>query len=313
MAIYSDIGKLPAFHNATITIGTFDGVHSGHRAILNEVVKHARQAGGESVLITFDPHPRKVLFPGQPLGIITPLRRKLELIESTGIDHIVVVPFTPEFAALDAESYVRDFLVGKFRPASLVIGYDHHFGHDRRGDIDLLRELAPASSFDVVEIPAQLIKDAAVSSTKIRNAIRQGHMEDARLMLGHAYSFSGKVVHGKKLGRTLGYPTANLDPTEEDQVLPGNGIYAVNVYYNGGLYGGMMSIGYNPTVDESDDLKIEVNMFDFDADIYGCVIEVVVLKKLREELKFKSLERLIDQLKIDRENSIKVHYIANDN
>lgn len=313
MAIYFDIGRLPAFNNATVTIGTFDGVHSGHRAILNEVVKHAEKTGGDSVLITFDPHPRKVLFADQPMSIITPLNKKLELIADTGIGHIVVVPFTQEFAGLSAEAYVRDFLVGVFHPASVVIGYDHHFGHDRRGNIDLLRELAPACGFEVVEIPAQLIKDAAVSSTKIRNAIRLGNMEDARLMLGHAFSFTGKVVHGKKIGRQLGYPTANLELVDADQVLPGNGIYAVNVRYNGGLYGGMMSIGYNPTVDESSDLKIEVNIFDFDEDIYGESIEVVVLKKLRDELKFKSLDRLIDQLKIDRENSIRVHYIANDN
>lgn len=313
MATYFDIGSLPAFHNATVTIGTFDGVHSGHRAILHEVVKHAEREGGDSVLVTFDPHPRKVLFPQQSMGVITPLSRKLELIESTGIKHIVVVPFTMEFAMLTAEQYVRDFLVGTFHPRSLIIGYDHHFGHDRAGNIELLRRLSPVYGYDVVEIPAQLIKDAAVSSTKIRNAVRQGNMEDARLMLGHPYSFIGSVVHGKKLGRTLGYPTANLQPVNADQVLPGNGIYAVNVIFGGGLYGGMMSIGYNPTVDDSQDLKIEVNIFDFDGDIYGEEIEVIVLKKLRDELKFKSLDRLIDQLRIDRENSIKVHYIANDN
>ena len=313
MAIYFDIGRLPAFKNATVTIGTFDGVHSGHRAILNEVVKHAEKTGGDSVLITFDPHPRKVLFPDQSMSIITPLGRKLELIAETGIGHVVVVPFTHEFAGLSAEAYVRDFLVGVFHPRSVVIGYDHHFGHDRKGNIEVLRQLAPDCGFDVVEIPAQLIRDAAVSSTIIRNAIRLGNMEDARLMLGHPFLFAGRVVHGKKLGRTLGYPTANLELVDADQVLPGNGIYAVNVRNNGGLYGGMMSIGYNPTVDETSDLKVEVNIFDFDSDIYGEEIEVVVLKKLREELKFKSLERLIDQLKIDRENSIRVHFVANDN
>jgi len=313
MATYFDTGNLPAFNKATVTIGTFDGVHSGHRAILHEVVKHAAQYGGDSVLITFDPHPRTVLFPDQPMEVITPLARKLELIESTGIKHIVVVPFTKQFAMLTAEQYVREFLVATFRPHSLIIGYDHHFGHDRIGNIELLRQLSPIYHYDVVEIPAQLIKDAAVSSTKIRNAVRQGNMEEARLMLGYPYSFAGNVVHGKKLGRTLGYPTANLQPVDAGQVLPGNGIYAVNVKFGGGLYGGMMSIGYNPTTDDSRDVKIEVNIFEFDGDIYGQEIEVLVLKKLRDELKFKSLERLIDQLKIDRENSIKVHYIANDN
>lgn len=313
MAIFYDTKALPTFDRAVITIGTFDGVHSGHKAILNEVVKHAEAVGGESVLITFDPHPRKVLFPDQGMGIITPLAQKLELISAIGIKHIVVVPFTKEFSELSASEYISDFLCGVFRPHTVIIGYDHKFGCDRSGDINLLRAMAPDRGYEVVEIPAHMIQDATVSSTKIRNAIRMGDMESARLMLGRPYSFPGRVVHGKKLGRTLGYPTANLEKTDTDQTLPGNGIYAVNVHYNGGLYGGMMSIGYNPTVSDTPELKIEVNIFDFDKDVYGEILEVVVLKKLRDELKFKSLDRLMDQLRVDKENSMKWHYIANDN
>lgn len=206
MAVFTDINHLRQFRNAVLTIGTFDGVHTGHRAILNEVVQHAGRVGGESVLLTFEPHPRKVLFPEQPLGILTPLNKKLSLVADTGIDHVVVVPFTPEFANLSAAEYVRKFLVDTFHPHSIVIGYDHHFGHDRTGNIDLLRRLAPEYGYKVLEIPAQLIADAAVSSTRIRKAISAGNVTEAMAMLGRIYTVSGKVVHGNRLGRTIGYP-----------------------------------------------------------------------------------------------------------
>jgi riboflavin kinase / FMN adenylyltransferase len=313
MAVYYNMEGLPAFNRAVVTIGTFDGVHTGHRAILNEVVAHAQSAGGESVLITFDPHPRKLLFPDQPVGIITPLQKKLELITNAGIQHIVVVPFTAEFAAMSAREYVELFLVSVFQPQSIIIGYDHRFGHDRAGDIHLLKQFSSGHDYEVVEIPAKLIDHAAVSSTKIRNAIKFGAVDEANEMLGREYSFAGTVVHGKKLGRTLGYPTANIDPSDPDQILPGNGIYSVKVLHGGRLHGGMMSIGYNPTVTDTTDLKIEVNIFDFDKDIYGQSLEVFVVKKLREELKFKSIEELINQLLEDKKNSINVHFISNSN
>ena len=179
MAVFFDIQHLPDFKNAVLTIGTFDGVHRGHKAILAEVVNHARQVNGESVLLTFEPHPRKLLFPDQPLGIITPLHQKLRLITESGIEHIIVVPFTREFAGLSAEEYIERFLVGIFHPKSIVIGYDHRFGHDRRGDLKLLEKCEQQGGYELMEIPAQLIDDAAVSSTKIRQAITEGRMEDA--------------------------------------------------------------------------------------------------------------------------------------
>jgi riboflavin kinase/FMN adenylyltransferase len=300
MAVFHDIDVLPAFHKAVITIGTFDGVHLGHKAILQKVVHHADITGGESVLLTFEPHPRKVLFPSQPLGIITPLHNKLQLIRETGIQHVVVVPFTKEFAGLSATEYIEQFIVRKFHPHSIVIGYDHHFGHDRTGNMKLLEEYAPKYNFELVEIPAQLIEQAAVSSTKIRHAITGGSITEANTMLGRRCSFTGMVVHGNKLGRELGYPTANLHPSDAEQVLPGNGIYAVAVAYKGVEFGGMMSIGYNPTVTDKKELKLEVNIFNFDSDIYGDSLEVFFYEKIRDEQKYNSLEELTTQLAIDK-------------
>ena len=311
MAVFTDIHNLPRFRDPVLTIGTFDGVHKGHKVILKEVVAHAKQAGGESVLLTFEPHPRKLLFPDQPLGIITPLHKKLQLIHDAGIDHVVVVPFTKAFSQLSAQEYIEKFLVGIFNPASIIIGYDHHFGHDRMGNIHMLRQYAPAHRFDVVEIPAQLIDEAAVSSTKIRQAIMQGRMADADHMLGRTYSLAGTVVHGNKLGRTIGYPTANLQPGDPEQIIPGIGIYAICTAHNGITYNAMLSIGYNPTVTDKKELRIEANIFDFDKDIYGDGIELFFIKKLRDEQKFNSLAELTAQLHQDKIDTLEaISHIA---
>ena len=301
MAIFHDIQHLPHFNNPVLTTGTFDGVHKGHRAILREVVNHASQVSGESVLLTFEPHPRKLLFPDQPLGIITPLSEKMQLITATGIQHIVVVPFTKEFASLSAQEYIRNFMVDIFHPHSIVIGYDHRFGHDRKGDIKLLEYYADEYQYELIEIPAQLIEDAAVSSTKIRHAITDGHMEEASHMLGRDYALKGTVVHGNKLGRKLGYPTANLRPLDPDQIIPALGIYAIRATHNGISYNGMLSIGYNPTVTDKKERRIEANLFHFDQEIYGQTLEVQFIKKLRDEQKFDSLEALKAQLHLDKE------------
>jgi riboflavin kinase/FMN adenylyltransferase len=304
MAVYTDIRQLKGIKKPIVTIGTFDGVHHGHRAILSEVVAHARAVGGESILLTFEPHPRKVLFPNEPLGIITPLQSKLQLIAETGIEHIVVVPFTREFAALSANDYIQQFLVEPLNPHSIVIGYDHHFGNDRKGNIELLKQYAPAYNMEIVEIPAQLIQQAAVSSTRIRKTLIAGHINEANAMLGREYKLLGRVVHGNKLGRTLGYPTANIQPSDTDQVIPGIGVYAVRVGYAGSSYGGMMSIGINPTVTSTTNVKLEVNIFSFDADVYGRELEISFVKRLRDEQKFNSLEALIAQLHQDKVDAV---------
>lgn len=301
MAVFTDIGNIPPFKNAVLTIGTFDGVHEGHKTILREVVAHAKQVNGESVLLTFEPHPRKLLFPHQSLGIITPLHKKLELIRQEGVQHVVVVPFTKEFSALSAQEYIERFLVGIFRPHSIIIGYDHRFGHDRKGDLGLLEQYAPRYNYQLLEIPPRLIDEAAVSSTKIRHAIADGRVDDAAHMLGRPYSLAGRVVHGNKLGRTIGYPTANITPAEPEQITPGLGIYAVKARHVGQEYGGMLSIGYNPTVTDKKDLRIEANLFNFDKQIYGDELELLFIKKTRDEEKFGSLEELTAQLHKDKE------------
>jgi riboflavin kinase/FMN adenylyltransferase len=305
MAIFTDTNDLPAFNNAVITIGTFDGVHKGHKAILNEVVAHARNTGGESILLTFEPHPRKLLFPDQPLGIITPLKEKLQLITDSGIKHVVIIPFTKDFAGISAHDYIEKFLVGKFHPHSIIIGYDHRFGHDRKGDLKLLEDYSSEFNYELLEIPAQLIDDAAVSSTKIRKAILAGHIDDANQMLGRPYELTGTVVHGNKLGRTMGYPTTNLQPLHPDQIVPALGIYAIQAIHDGKKYNAMLSIGFNPTVTDKKELRIEANIFDFDKDIYGQPLSIIFIKKLRDEQKFASLEALIAQLHKDKEETLK--------
>jgi riboflavin kinase/FMN adenylyltransferase len=304
MAIFHDTKHLPPFRNAVLTVGTFDGVHKGHRVILQEVVRHAKQVDGESVLLTFEPHPRKLLFPDQPLGIITPLKEKLQLITEAGIDHVVVVPFTREFSNMSAQEYIEHFMVGIFHPHSIVIGYDHRFGHDRKGDMKMMEAYAPIYNYELTEIAPQLIDDAAVSSTKIRHAITDGRMEEASHMLGRNYSVKGTVMHGNKLGRTLGYPTANIQPQEKEQIIPANGIYAIQAIHDNTQYNGMLSVGFNPTVTDKKELRIEANLFDFDKDIYDDTLEIFFVKKLREEQKFDSLDALKEQLHRDKEETI---------
>jgi riboflavin kinase / FMN adenylyltransferase len=306
MAIFYDIKDLPVFQNAVVTVGTFDGVHKGHRGILAEVERQAKRAHGESVLLTFEPHPRKLLFPDQPIGIITPLEQKLQLITDAGIDHVIVVPFTHGFAKLSAIEYIENFMVSIFHPHCIIIGYDHRFGNDRKGNIQLLENYATKYNYELIEIPAQMIDEATVSSTKIRNAITDGRMEDASLMLGRNYSLTGMVVHGNKLGRTLGYPTANLQPVDTDQIIPSLGIYAIRAIHKNTTYDGMLSIGFNPTVTDKHIRRIEANLFDFDKDIYSETLELSFVKKLREEQKFESLDALIAQLHKDKEQSLRI-------
>jgi riboflavin kinase/FMN adenylyltransferase len=300
MAVFFDIDHLPVFKNGVITIGTFDGVHMGHRAILQEVKRYARECGGESIMITFEPHPRKLLKPGEPLGILTPLHRKIQLITDAGIDHIVVAPFTEVFAHYSPETYIREFLVQRFRPAHIVIGYDHKFGRGRQGDIQVLRAYASESGYTVSEIPEFLVNEAAISSTKIRQALNTGDVAVAATMLGRPYSIKGDVIEGKKLGRTLGFPTANIHPGDFDQLIPATGVYAVKCLVNGHTLKGMMNVGYNPTTTSERTLKIEVHLLDFEGDLYHHQLELFFVQRMRAEQKFESLEQLTRQLEQDR-------------
>jgi riboflavin kinase/FMN adenylyltransferase len=314
MQVHTDPAHLPAFRNAVITIGTFDGVHHGHRQIIEGLVREARRIDGESVIITFHPHPRKVVS-STILGVrlINTLQEKTLLLDQLGVDHLVVVPFTDAFANQDAEAYVSDFLVKLFHPHTIIIGYDHRFGKGRLGDYKLLEQLAPQYNYELLEIPRHVVDATGVSSTRIREALLEGRLSDANRLLGYSFFFSGEVVHGDKLGRQLGYPTANIRVNDEEKIIPANGIYAVRAALleeeqasmPQKLMGGMMSIGFRPTVDGKKRV-IEVNLFDFAEEIYGRQLMVFVEKYLRAEVKFDSLQDLIAQMDRDKVASLDV-------
>jgi riboflavin kinase/FMN adenylyltransferase len=304
MQIHRDINNLPGFKNAVITIGTFDGVHLGHKQIIDNLKQEAASAGGESVIITFHPHPRKVVSSViTGVRLINTLSERIELLEKTGIDHLVIVPFTDYFANQTAEEYIEDFLVAKFTPHTIIIGYDHRFGKERTGDYKLMEEKAPLYNYRLKEIPEHVLNTIKVSSTNIRNAILHSNIEEANNFLGYEFFFEGEVFHGDKIGRTIGYPTANLKSTDEEKICLGDGIYAVYAVVEGKTYKGMMSIGFRPTVNGK--IRVtEVNIFDFAKEIYGETIRVIVKKYLRSEVKFDGLEALKMQLHKDKEDSL---------
>src|SRR5689334_14475243 len=305
MQVHRDIENLPRFTNAVVTIGTFDGVHLGHRQVIDHLNQEAKAVKGETVIITFHPHPRKIVS-SAILGIrlINTLDERIELLEQIGVDHLVVVPFTEMFANQSAEEYIRDFLVAKFRPHTIIIGYDHHFGRDRQGDYLLLEHRAVTYKYELKEIPKHILDNISISSTNIREDILHNRIETANKLLGYEFFFAGEVVHGDKLGRQLGYPTANLKVQNEEKIIPGNGIYAVYGELQGGpRFKGMMSIGFRPTVDGKKRV-IEVNLFDFNEQIYGQELRVYVKKYLRAEVKFESLEKLVKQIDQDRVDSL---------
>lgn len=308
MQVHNDIEQLPVFKKAVITIGTFDGVHLGHRQVIDKMKTEAASINGETVLITFHPHPRKVIS-STILGIrlINTLDEKIELLKKLGIDHLVIVPFTDAFANQPAEEYIRNFLVDKFHPHTIIIGYDHRFGRDRLGDYRLLEKKAAEHNYELKEIPKHILENISISSTHIREAILHSDIATADKLLGYEFFFSGVVIHGDKLGRKLGYPTANLKIMDEEKITPGNGIYAVYAQPEGSTerLKAMMSIGFRPTVDGKKRV-IEVNIFDFDIEIYDQTLKVFVKKYLREEIKFDSLDELVKQIGQDKIDSLKV-------
>jgi len=329
MIVHNNIQKLPAFTNPIITIGTFDGVHTGHRQIIELMKTEASRVHGETIIITFHPHPRMVVSPLQTIPargdfklgssaiyLLNTLEEKIALLQKADIDHLVVVPFTEAFANQTAEEYIKDFLVKTFHPHTIIIGYDHHFGKERKGNYKLLEDKGLELNYKVKEIPVHMLEDVTISSTKIREALLKGDIETANLCLGYAYFFSGKIVEGNKLGRNLGFPTANLQIEDEDKLIPGDGVYAVEVSVRSIQDGaespsnlprisfkGMMNIGVRPTVGGSNRV-IEVNIFDFEKEIYGETLTVTLKKYLRDEEKFKDLEALKKQLAKDKEDAL---------
>jgi riboflavin kinase/FMN adenylyltransferase len=307
MQVHTQLHELPVFRRAVLTIGTFDGVHLGHRVVVEQLVAKTQELQGESVIITFHPHPRHIVAADQPLSLLTSIEERVQLLQPLGVDHLVVIPFTAEFARLSAQDYVHNFLVKNFSPAAIVIGYDHRFGHGREGNFTLLEHLSNQYHFELVEIPARLLNDITVSSTKIREALIAGRLADANTLLGYRYFFTGKVIPGNRLGRTIGYPTANLQLTTPEKLVPGNGVYAVRcrLMSTGQGLDGMMNIGVRPTVDGSR-RTIEVNLFDFDREIYGDLLEVTLYERLRAEQKFSGLDALKAQLALDKEAAMAI-------
>jgi riboflavin kinase / FMN adenylyltransferase len=294
------VGSLPDFTKAVVTIGTFDGVHKGHQQIIAQLKKEAGRIGGETVIITFHPHPRKIVssVPGD-IKILNTLNEKIQRLQDAGIDHLVVIPFDHQFANQSAHDYVHHFLYHYFKPAVVIIGYDHRFGKGREGDYHLLETYGKQLGFEVMEISEEILNEVVISSTKIRQALLENRVKEANAFLGYAYTFEGIVVEGNKLGRTIGFPTANLHISSEEKLIPANGVYAVTIQLAAGkLEKGMMNIGLRPTVDGKKRV-IEVNIFDFNADIYHQHIQIAVHHYLRGEVKFDGLEGLKAQLQSD--------------
>lgn len=296
----------PQPHRPVVTSGTFDGVHVGHQKILNRLKEVAQEVGGETVVLTFWPHPRMVLRANEnSLKLLNTFEEKAQLLRQVGIDHLVQIPFTGEFANLSSQEYVQRILVEKLNTKFLIIGYDHRFGHNREGGIEYLQANAANFGFRVEEIPRQDIDDIGVSSTKIRQALETGDVTTANTYLGRTYEISGTVVDGDKIGRGLGFPTANIDVTEKYKLIPADGIYAVYVFLQNKRYGGMLYIGNRPTL-AGRNKTIEVNIFDFDRNIYGEKLTISFLERIRGDMTLNSLDELTSQLEKDRTSALTV-------
>jgi len=288
--------------NPVVTIGTFDGVHLGHREVISELKRISALSGGDSVVFTFEPHPRIVISPQEDsLRLLSTKDEKIKLMEKIGIDHLVIYPFTLEFSKLSYNEFVTNILVGRMNISSLVVGYDHRFGQGRKGDFNFLELLSKSLNFKVEQLSQLLIDNEVVSSTKIRLALESGDISKANHFLGYRYILTGKVIAGKQFGRKLGFPTANLETFDRHKLVPGDGVYAVLVETGGETYKGMLNVGIRPTVNYNADHKsIEVHIFDFDTDIYNSAITLFFVEKIRDEQKFAGINELHDQLIKDR-------------
>jgi riboflavin kinase/FMN adenylyltransferase len=301
MRVFTDLNQLPLFKKSVLTVGTFDGVHLGHQKLIEKINDEAQSIGGESIIITFHPHPRLVINPDDnSLKLLNTLEEKRVLLEKFGVNNLVVVPFSRSFSEMNARDYVAEFLVKRFNPACIVIGYDHRFGINRSGGIELLKELQTEFNYRLEEISKEMIEDITISSTQIRQALMLGKTGLANGLAGHRYVISGTVVKGLQNGRKLGYPTANISVPESHKLIPANGIYAVFVWHGRQKYKGMLNIGYNPTFNGVQQ-TIEVNILDFNEDIYGNHITVELVDYIRPEIKFENVEQLIDAIDKDKE------------
>jgi len=285
-----------------VTIGTFDGVHLGHQKVILRLQEFAKKHDGETVIFTFHTHPRVITSPNENnLRLLTTLDEKIKLFEKYGIDHLIIYTFDKSFSELSYSEFVEKLLVEKIGTHCLVVGYDHKFGKNREGGFDYLKKCAEKFKFEIERLDALLVEEDSVSSTKIRNALQNGEIEKANNYLGYQFTLNGTVVEGKQLGRKLGFPTANIETSDKNKIIPGYGVYAVKVELNGADYNGMLNIGTRPTFNNNaDNRSIEVNIFDFEGDIYGKEITLAFVGKIRDEQKFDNIEMLVNQLEKDK-------------
>lgn len=303
MKIYEGLSDFPKLSNAVVTSGTFDGVHLGHQKILQRIREIARSINGETVLITFWPHPRLVLYPDEHnLRLLSTFEEKAKLLRQLGIDHLVTIPFTKEFSQLSSKEFIETVLVDTIQTKKLVIGYDHRFGKNREGSFEYLQAHHEEYGFDLEEIPRQDVEDIGVSSTKIRHALETSDIETAINYLGRPYELNGLVIKGQQIGRSIGFPTANIHIPNDYKLIPKDGVYAVEALVNGVLYKAMLNIGNRPTVNGTQK-TVEANLFDFQGDLYDKQITIYIKAFLREEKKFDGLEALKQQLFLDQKNA----------
>ncbi|MGD9931228.1 MAG: bifunctional riboflavin kinase/FAD synthetase [Mangrovibacterium sp.] len=307
MKVYHDLQDFQV-KNPVLTIGSFDGVHLGHVKIIDRLKEIAQQNQGESVIFTFYPHPRLVLFPKEHnLRLLTTLQEKIRLFERAGIEHLIVYPFSKAFSELSYTEFVRQILVEKLNIKSLVVGYDHKFGKNREGGFEMLQELSEIYNFNLEKLDVLLMDDINISSTKIRNALEQGDVLRANKFLGHPFTLHGTVVEGQKLGRKIQFPTANIEASDPNKIIPGYGVYAVFVHVDNQKFMGMLNIGTRPTVNKNADHRsIEVHILQYDGNLYGHEIELEFIRKVREEQKFSSIEELKMQLELDKTNVMRL-------
>ncbi|MEL7588867.1 MAG: bifunctional riboflavin kinase/FAD synthetase [Prolixibacteraceae bacterium] len=306
MKVYQDISSFQV-EKPVVTIGSFDGVHLGHLKIIRRLREIAGETGGESVVFTFFPHPRLILFPGEKnLRLLTTLDEKISLLEKAGVEHLVIYPFTEAFSQLSYNEFIRDILVRQLKIKTLVVGYDHKFGKNREGSFEILRELSSVYNFSVEKLDVLLMDHINVSSTKIRNALQNGDLEKANQYLGYAFRLHGHVIEGQKLGRRIQFPTANIQASDPYKIIPAYGVYAVYVNAGGNSYRGMMNIGTRPTVSNADNRSIEVHLIGFEGDLYNQPVEIEFIRKIREERKFGSVEELRAQLEKDKQTVLEL-------
>jgi len=307
MVVHEGYEKLHLI-SPVVTLGIFDGVHRGHMALLECLVSRAREENGESVVITFSPHPRLVLDQNKNnLSFLTTMEEKKALLEKVNVDHLIIIEFSTRFSNIPACDFIKDILVEKIGTKHLIIGYNHHFGRKGEGDFNTIKICSEELGFKLEQVQGYHSEEGAISSSSIRDALSKGNLDDANRWLGYSYSVSGTIIEGRKIGRTIGFPTANIKPDFQYKLIPGNGVYAVEVRLDDQIFPGMLSIGSNPTVNDDIRLKsIEVHILNFDKDIYGRKITVVFRKRLRDEKKFENLKQLTEQMNQDKQDTLRL-------